>query len=215
MVTASSQMLDESAECDEGDAFSAVWNDMAWTIGVLGQGEQTHVQLSWRFDPNQNLLRAAWCSTRHLQPERVVETGVARGITSRVLLEGLARNRTGHLWSIDLPHPANYQLGRAVTPSLKSRWSLLLGTSKALLPDLLTELGEIDLFVHDSLHTGRNVEFELRLAWRHLRSGGVIIADDLHQNLGFQRFISAENVCSWFVAGRGNQSLLWGCAKKP
>lgn len=34
-------------------------------------------------------------------PEKVLETGVARGVTSRVILEAMSINGTGHLWSID------------------------------------------------------------------------------------------------------------------
>ena len=41
--------------------------------------------------------------TRHLKPRKVVETGVAHGVTSRFILEALKRNGQGHLWSIDLP----------------------------------------------------------------------------------------------------------------
>lgn len=208
-------MLGIPAECQEADEFPAVWDDMCANIGVRGHGDQSHAALSLAFDANKYLLRALWCATRHTRPERVVETGVARGVTSRVVLEALARNGNGHLWSIDLPHPANDQLGVAVTAALQPRWTLLLGTSKALLPGLLEERGEIDLFVHDSLHTGRNVEFELRLAWQHLRSGGLLFADDVHQNLGFHEFVRAENVSSWFVGCRARKDLLWGVARKP
>jgi hypothetical protein len=207
-------MLAFPEECDEVGSFEPIWEQMTSTIGVQGIGEQSHAKLAAAFDANLNLLRALWCAVRHTRPDRVVETGVARGITSRVLLEALSQNDAGHLWSIDLPHPANYQLGIAVTPPLKSRWSLQLGTSKALLPGLLDQLGEIDLFVHDSLHTARNVEFELRRAWGHLRPGGLLLADDVHQNLGFHRFVTAENVDSWFVAPRADSPLMWGVARK-
>jgi hypothetical protein len=37
------------------------------------------------------------------ETEKVVETGVAHGVTSRFILEALSRNGDSHLWSIDLP----------------------------------------------------------------------------------------------------------------
>jgi hypothetical protein len=208
-------MLGLPADCAEIEAFATVWDEMASTVGVRGQGAGEHAKLSLSFDANKFLLGALWCATRHTQPQRVVETGVARGISSRVMLEALARNGNGHLWSIDLPHPANYQLGIAVTDRLRRNWSLRLGTSKVLLPELLDELGQIDLFMHDSLHTARNVEFELHLAWRHLRPGGMLFADDVHKSLGFHRFVQAENVQSWFVGARARRELMWGAAMKP
>jgi hypothetical protein len=49
------------------------------------------------------MARTAWTVVRHLRPERVVETGVARGVTTAVLLQAMERNGYGALWSIDLP----------------------------------------------------------------------------------------------------------------
>src|SRR5262245_28458237 len=54
-------------------------------------------------DGDAAFVRAIWCLTRHLQPRKVVETGVAHGVTSRFILEAIDRNGSGHLWSIDHP----------------------------------------------------------------------------------------------------------------
>jgi hypothetical protein len=48
-------------------------------------------------------VRAIWCLILHLDLKYAVETGVAHGITSRFVLEALARNGSGQLWSIALP----------------------------------------------------------------------------------------------------------------
>jgi predicted O-methyltransferase YrrM len=129
---------------------------------------------------------------RHLRPETVIETGVARGFTSRFILEALERNGSGHLWSVDLPpmrapklHP---HIGAAVRPELHHRWSYVKGTSRQHLPNLLAQLKQVDLFVHDSRHTERNVLFELTQAWSALRVGGAVVADDIHENWGFDSF---------------------------
>ncbi len=63
--------------------------------------------------------------------------------------------------------------------SQKGRWTLGLGTSRLRTPPPLA-VDPIDMFIHDSLRTGRNVEFELNFARRHLRPNGVMRADDLH-----------------------------------
>jgi hypothetical protein len=58
----------------------------------------------------------------------------------------------------------------------------MLGSSRRRLPKLLSELDQIDLFIHDSLHSERNVRFELDRAWTKLRPGGAIIVDDVDAN---------------------------------
>jgi hypothetical protein len=39
-------------------------------------------------DGDAGLARAIWCLTRHLMPKKVVETGVAHGVTSRHIAGG-------------------------------------------------------------------------------------------------------------------------------
>jgi hypothetical protein len=53
---------------------------------------------------------------------------------------------------------------------------------------LLENLGQIDLFIHDSLHSERNVRFELDRAWPVLGPKGVIVVDDVDANWGFRSF---------------------------
>ena len=60
-------------------------------------------------------------------------------------------------------------------------------------------LGEIDLFVHDSLHSERNVRFEMDLAWSALRPGGAIVVDDIDVNRGFHSFTQSFSGCDSIV----------------
>ena len=143
-------------------------------------------------DGEPEIVRAVYCLVRHLKPLKVIETGVARGITSRFILEALERNGAGHLWSIDLPPPLNPELnaevGQAVEGPCRQRWSYIRGSSRRCLPGLLSSLGEIDLFLHDSLHTSYNTRFELAEAWPVLRPGGAMVVDDIDLNDAFQKF---------------------------
>lgn len=140
-------------------------------------------------DGDPELARAIWCLIRHRRPQVVVETGVAHGVTTRIILEALERNGTGRLWSIDRP-PAEpemaAQIGVAVDGSVRERWQLLSGSSRQKLPGLLARLGPVDLFIHDSLHTRRNVCFEVEHARNALRPDGFIVVDDIDTNWGFQ-----------------------------
>jgi predicted O-methyltransferase YrrM len=67
------------------------------------------------------------------------------------------------------------------------------------LPEVLSRLGTIDLFVHDSLHTERNVRFEADLAWSVLRPGGAMVIDDIDSNGGFQSFVEDHPRCHALV----------------
>src|SRR4029453_1272831 len=127
-------------------------------------------------------VRAIWCLTRHLRPRTVVETGVGHGVTSRFVLEALERNGGGHLWSIDLPpwdRDWRAQISAAVGDLHAERWSYVKGSSRRRLPDFLAPVGQIDLFIHDSLHSEHNVRFELDRAWVSLNPLGAIVVDDV------------------------------------
>jgi hypothetical protein len=112
-------------------------------------------------------------------------------MTSRFILEALDRNGSGHLSSIDIPplDPVlRAQMGMAVDDRYRARWSYVEGSSRRRLPALPRKLGQIDLFIHDSLHSERDVRFELDRAWPILRPGGAIVVDDIDANDGFHSF---------------------------
>jgi len=179
--------------CNLIHEFWPLWHQVVRELEAEGIRPGPESFGSWN-DGDAGLARAIWCVTRHLQPKNVVETGVAHGVTSRFVLEALERNGNGHLWSIDLPPVERFwhsQVGVAVGDRYKDRWSYIKGSSRLRLPNLLSRLGEIDLFIHDSLHSERNVRFELDRAWARLRSGGVLVVDDVDANWGFRSFTQA------------------------
>ncbi|HEY2034616.1 MAG TPA: class I SAM-dependent methyltransferase [Rhizomicrobium sp.] len=142
-------------------------------------------------DGDRGFVRAVWRLVRGMRPAHVVETGVGHGMTSRFILEAMERNGAGRLWSIDRPplDPAmQAQVGIAVSTPHPFRWKLIAGTSRRCLPGLLTSIGQIDIFIHDSLHTEKNVCFELECAWKAVKPGGVIVVDDIDSNWGFHTF---------------------------
>lgn len=129
---------------------------------------------------------------RALKPEIVVETGVANGISSAYILLALEKNQKGQLYSIDIGDrvllPPGAPTGWIVPGWLRHRWTFHMGDTRALLAPLLARLGEIDVFVHDSLHTEDHMTFEFQTAYPHLKPGGVLISDDALWNPAFARF---------------------------
>jgi hypothetical protein len=184
-------LLGKPWPCPEAAEFWTAWNGLVQRYATEGITIGRGAFAGWG-DGEPGLVRGVWCLVRHLRPDKVVETGVGRGFTSRMILDALERNGKGHLWSIDLPPvqapQLHAQIGSAVDPELRSRWTYLRGTSRQRLPKLLRRLEEIDLFVHDSRHTEQNVRFELDRAWAKLRSEGAVVADDIDMNWGFHSF---------------------------
>ncbi len=143
--------------------------------------------------------------TRALRPRTVMETGVAAGISSAYILQAMADNRYGNLVSLDtlnyeveyLPKigrapvellPRGFPTGFAIPNELRSRWSPHQEKNQDLLPSVLEGLGTLDIFFHDSEHTYANMLFEFRMAWKHLNSKGLLLADDISWNKAFLQF---------------------------
>ena len=137
---------------------------------------------------------------RALKPKIIVETGVSNGISSRCILEALKRNNYGTLYSIDLPkesslaliHP-NKEIGWLVPNTLKKRWKLILGDSKVLLPKVLSECKEVDIFLHDSYHTYEFMTFEFRTAWEYITNNSMLLSHDINVNKAFEDFVKEVN----------------------
>jgi Methyltransferase domain len=188
-------LLGVSWPCPEPLEFSRAWSTLVESLADRGLELGRGAYGGWD-DADPALARAAWCLVRHLRPTRVVETGVGRGLTSCIVLEALERSGTGHLWSIDLPPPLTpglrRQTGIAVPSRLRREWTYVRGSSRRRLPNLARELEAIDLFIHDSMHTTRNVLFELNTAWEALRAGGMILVDDVDLNRGFELFAGSR-----------------------
>jgi predicted O-methyltransferase YrrM len=145
---------------------------------------------------------------RALKPRVVVETGVFDGISSCIILQALHDNDHGQCISIDLPAtdvipgstdrmssktlPAGKQPGWTIPEYLRLRHTLRLGDSRELLPSILRQHSEIDVFFHDSLHTFEHQMFEYKLAWEHLSEGGLLLSDDIFWSSAFHQFCSAN-----------------------
>jgi Methyltransferase domain len=187
--------------------------DARLTGGGLATGRRTY---GWYSDAEISLCSAVWCAAVHIRPEVVIETGVAHGVTSRVILEALRQNDRGHLWSIDLPHPLEHDLhaqtGVAVTDECRTRWSYLEGSSRDRLPPLVAEVGHLELFVHDSLHTARNTLFEMEQAAARLAPGGVMLVDDIKSHTGFATFARRHPEYQTIVAESEDKIGVFGIA---
>ena len=185
------ELLGAPWPCTETERLGELLGEIDERLAALGVGTGRHTY-GWYSDAEVSLCSAVWCTVRHRRPEIAIETGVAHGVTSRVILEAMQRNDQGRLWSIDLPHPLERQLhsqtGAAVPDDRRDRWTYLEGSSRRRLGPLVAELGRVGLFVHDSLHTARNTLFEMERVASALEPGGVLLVDDIKSHDGFAAF---------------------------
>ena len=143
---------------------------------------------SQRWAADSLFARLCYLACRLTTPETVVETGVAYGVSSAYILRALELNGRGMLHSVDLPPlRSEYERfwGVAVPEDLREGWRLHRGASRRVLPGLLRESGPVGLFVHDSLHTHRNMRREFDAVWPSLTPGGLLLADDVERNGAF------------------------------
>ena len=174
-------------------------------------------------------FRDAYCLytfCRLVRPRTVIETGVATGVSSAFILQALEENSIGTLHSIDLPryqtHPSSDEsdcslrsepggpiipLGKepgfVVPTELRKRWNLALGPSEELLPRLVSQVGDIDLFFHDSAHTYEMMTFEFETVWPKIREGGLLLSHDVEWNSAFSDFGARMREKPVFLRGTG------------
>ena len=127
---------------------------------------------------------------RKYKPELFVETGIAHGYSSTIILKALEMNGSGSLVSIDASD--HFELCGKTTPigwvvpeELRKRWSIRLGLSTDVLPTI-TE--KIDIFYHDSSHTEENMTNEYEWARDHLKPNGILMSDDIDDNRAWVNF---------------------------
>jgi predicted O-methyltransferase YrrM len=203
--------------CSAEGEFRSLWSELVREMSSRGVTLGRAAYGGWD-DAGPALALASYCLARHLQPEHAVETGVARGVTTRFMLEALERNGEGALFSIDLPPllatELHEEIAVAVPAEKRSRWTLCRGSSRRLLPRLLERLGSIELFVHDSLHTERNLRFELDRAWQALRPGGAAVVDDVDFNPGLRSFLREAPDARAVVAQHDDRQRLFAVVRK-
>lgn len=141
---------------------------------------------------------------RVLRPTLAIETGVASGATSAILLAALHRNGHGELLSFDIP-PVRGQadmswtadetasVGFLVPDAWRDRWTLTLGDATLTLPPAL-EGRAVDYFFHDSDHSVAHMMFEYGLALKHLASGGLLVSDDITWHDAWGAFTKAARL---------------------
>lgn len=120
---------------------------------------------------------------RHLAPGVVMETGVANGHSTAILLAAVLRNGHGMVHSTDI----HEGVGRLISPAEREAWSFhcLPPADRSAFVRVLDAIGRIDFFFHDSDHRYDWQRFELDSARVHIPANGIIGSDDVEASFAF------------------------------
>ncbi|MGP7997908.1 MAG: class I SAM-dependent methyltransferase [Streptosporangiaceae bacterium] len=119
--------------------------------------------------------RFGWYAiVRAAQPDVVVETGTHLGLGSCVIAAALIRNGHGRLTTIDIDPKAGYLIGPPYASVIDRR----TGSSV----DALAGMRDVDVFLHDSLHTYEYESSELKAVEPNLGPGAIVLSDNAHDS---------------------------------
>jgi hypothetical protein len=130
--------------------------------------------------------------TRLTRPSTVLETGVANGHSSLLILNALDRNAApGELHSVDV----SSKIGQLIDSPERKRWHLNLlplATLKKSFQDILAAMPQIDIMVQDSDHSYRWIDFELEAALPKMSPSGFFLCDDADLSFALIDFCKAH-----------------------
>jgi predicted O-methyltransferase YrrM len=136
-------------------------------------------------------LNLIYWLAQYTDAKRIVETGVAYGWSSLAFLLATQERADSRLVSVDMPYPKvnnDQYVGCVVPEALRARWTLLRYADREGLPMALRLLGGIDLCHYDSDKRYRSRMWAYPRLWRALRPGGLLISDDIGDNVAFRDY---------------------------
>jgi len=141
----------------------------------------------------------------------IVETGVAAGWSSLVILLSISQRPDSMLVSTDLPYPSAQNVdyvGSAVPCELRKYWRLIRDADRTALPQAIGLLPWLDMCHYDSDKSDAGRSWAYPLLWDSLRPGGFFVSDDVHDNLAFRRFCRRVGCIPTIVRDHGHHR--WG-----
>ena len=200
MNTEAQHYYTTQSEADNDRNREALWGEPARMFAEEARSTTLYKRIS--SDHGNNIIASQTTSlddcvtmyalVRIYRPSIMVETGVFYGAMSAMILEAMAVNGEGKLYSIDLPFPddglAIDERGGLVPQERRGNWEFILGDSREKLPLLLEQLKSIDAFNHDSLHTTAHMRWEYETAWPFIKSNGILSSHDVLTTPAWRNF---------------------------
>lgn len=167
--------------------------------------QEGHIKYQETIDRSTSTFPSNWNGEKNLSillyfliikvnAQVVVETGVANGISTNMLMAALEQTG-GCLHSFDInPMSKNSYRG-------SGKWNFNLLRSRnpeRQIINAMKSLGDVDLWLHDSDHSHWWQTFEYKLAFSKLRKNGYLVSDDVDISTAWAEF-APVNFSSNFV----------------
>jgi predicted O-methyltransferase YrrM len=200
------QAAEATAWCESiavcADAWARALDPVLWDEACEFASEQAELSDRLKADLGFDVAGGGFYTlgyflTRLHKPSYIVETGVAAGHSSRSFLKAIEKNGSGHLWSSDFPlfrleNPERY-IGIVVEADLRQKWTLLTKGDRKNLPEIVSEVPQIDLFHFDSDKSEAGREFAWSQILPKVKPGACVVFDDVQDNLHFKRLVESLN----------------------
>ena len=133
---------------------------------------------------------------RTFRPRIAVETGANVGMASSFILKGMhdAGVTDGKLYGVE--YDTTMQIGSMIPEELRGPFVPSPGNVRGFMREQLGP-GEIDFFLHDSMHRYKHQYWEFKHFWKRLRPGGLLVSHDVNMNASFVDFISKTYAHDW------------------
>jgi Methyltransferase domain len=134
-----------------------------------------------------------YCLLRFLQPSLVLETGVANGHSTFLALRAMAANGAGAVYSTDIDTDS----GQLLDANDKKPWKFRLLRRSHLRADfdkVLSEVGTVPFFFHDSEHTYAWQMREYEAAWASRSLDSLLLSDDIDASYAFCDFCTRKRL---------------------
>ncbi len=154
---------------------------------AMVQAEKSPVKMG-----GEGALSLIYHLVKYYKPKNCLETGVAYGWSSLAILLALDEIEGSKLISNDMPYVNENNedfVGIVVPDSLKNKWTLQRLPDIKGIPIALKKFdGKLDFCHYDSdkSYTGRT--WATPLLWDALRPNGIMMIDDINDNIAFQEF---------------------------
>lgn len=154
-----------------------------------------------------------YAALRATKPEKVVEIGVANGVSSYYILSALKRNGYGELVSVDLPMyeeehegewnenagawiPTGKDVGWVVPEKYDSWWNIRLGDMKEILPEIVGMDEPIEAFIYDGPKGYSPRKWAFEYVYERTERNCLYFCDDIAWNDSFEEF-AVEQSTNW------------------
>ena len=174
-------------------ADAAPSDDARHVVEEASQWGASHASFPMNWGVERETATFLYEFVRAVRPTRVLETGVANGTSSFVILSALDANGHGELVSTDIEASVHGDMPEA----LAARWTyvhLQDRVPERSMPAAFASHGPYDVYFHDADHSYLGQRFEYHQAWEHLVDGGWFLSDDIDYSTAWIEFTHEKDL---------------------